>query len=184
MVDPAWEVRTILRKAAEDSVKIKAVLITHYHYDHTNGIEELLEKLDVPVYVDKHDVPYLDVKHSSIKPVESGHRLRVGEVEIEFIHTPGHTPGSQCFRIQNNLVAGDTLFVGACGRTDLPGGSTKELYYSLTQRLGKLPNDTVLFPGHNYADVPKSTLGEERKTNPYLLCDSLESFLRFRTGVY
>ncbi len=184
VVDPAWEVDTILKKAEEESLDIRGALITHYHFDHTNGIEDLLEARDVPVYVNKRDVPYLDFKHSNLKPVEGGHKLTVGGVEIEMIHTPGHTPGSQCFKVRSNLVSGDTLFIGACGRTDLPGGNAEELYRSLTERLAKLPDDTVLFPGHNYADEPASTIGREKRTNPYLMCDSLQNFLRFRTGVY
>lgn len=184
VVDPAWEVDTILRKAEEESFVIKGVLVTHYHFDHTNGISDLLAAHDVPVYVNKHDVPYLDVAPSSLKPVEGGHRIKVGSLEIEMIHTPGHTPGSQCFKVRQNLVSGDTLFIGACGRTDLPGGNAKELYDSLCHRLAKLEDDTILFPGHNYAEEPTSTIGREKKTNPYLMCDSLQNFLRFRTGVY
>lgn len=184
VVDPAWEVDTILRLAREDSLKLTGALITHYHFDHTNGVEELLKELDIPVYVNKNDVPYLDFRHSNLKPVDSAHKLQVGGVEIEMVHTPGHTPGSQCFKVRNHLVSGDTLFIGACGRTDLPGGNAEELYFSLSRRLAKFPDGTVLLPGHNYADVPTSTLGEERRTNPYLLCDSLQNFLKFRTGVY
>lgn len=184
VVDPAWEVDTILKKADEDDLEIKGVLVTHYHFDHTNGIEELLKKKDIPVYMNKLDIPFLGFKSSNIKPVESAQKIKCGSIDIEMIHTPGHTPGSQCFKIQNNVVSGDTLFIGACGRTDLPGGNAEDLYYSLTKRLGKLPDETTLFPGHNYADIPKTTLGKERKTNPYLLCDSLENFLKFRAGVY
>ncbi len=184
VVDPAWEVDTILKKAEEESLRITGALVTHYHFDHTNGIEDLLAARDVPVYVNKRDVPYLDISHSSLKPVDGSHKIRVGDVEIEMIHTPGHTPGSQCFKVRNHLVSGDTLFIGACGRTDLPGGNPEELYQSLTQRLAKLPEDTVLLPGHNYAEEPTSTIGREKKTNPYLLCDSLQNFLKFRTGVY
>jgi glyoxylase-like metal-dependent hydrolase (beta-lactamase superfamily II) len=183
VVDPAWEVDVILRKAAEAGLKLTGALVTHYHFDHTNGVEDLLHKIDVPVYVNRRDVPYLDFKHSNVVPVESGHKVRAGSVEIECVHTPGHTPGSQCFRARDRLVSGDTLFIGACGRTDLPGGNAEELYASL-HRLAKLPDATVLLPGHNYADIPQTTMGEERKTNPYLLCDSLQNFLRFRTGVY
>lgn len=184
VVDPAWEIDVILKKAQEDNLKLKGALVTHYHFDHTNGIEDLLAAHDIPVYVNKHDVPYLDVQPSNLKKTDGGEKLKAGSVEIELLHTPGHTPGSQCFKVRNNLVSGDTLFIGACGRTDLPGGNAEELYQSLTQRLAKLPDDTVLFPGHNYADDVTSTIGKEKKTNPYLMCDSLQNFLKFRTGVY
>ena len=183
VVDPAWQTDTILRTAKEEDLTIRGVLVSHYHFDHTNGIEELLQAVDCPVYVNKNDVAYLDFSHDNIKPVDQGHRLKLGEVEIECIHTPGHTKGSQCFHCRAHLISGDTLFIDACGRTDLPGGDPKELYYSLTQKLMKMDDATVLCPGHNYSSVATVTLGEQKKTNPYLICDSLENFLRFRTGV-
>ncbi len=183
VVDPAWQADTILKVAKEEELNIKGVLISHYHFDHTNGIEELLESLDCPVYVNKHDLPYMASGSDAVKPAENGLKLRAGDVEIELVHTPGHTPGSQCFHVRNHLISGDTLFIGACGRTDLPGGDAKELYYSLTQKLMKFSDSTVLCPGHNYADKPTTTLGDEKRTNPYLICDSLENFLKFRTGV-
>ncbi len=183
IVDPAWQVDTLLKVVKEEGLKIKGALISHYHFDHTNGIEELLEAVDVPVYVNKKDVPYLDVARSQVRGVDGGTKVKVGDVEIEMIHTPGHTPGSQCFYVRNHLISGDTLFIGACGRTDLPGGDAKELYYSLTQKLMRFDDATVLCPGHNYSDKPITTMGQEKKTNPYLICDSLENFLKFRTGV-
>ena len=121
--------------------------------------------------------------HDNIKSADDGQKIAIGDVEITLIHTPGHTPGSQCFHVQNRLVSGDTLFIGACGRCDLPGGDAKEMYRSLTQRLMKFDDSTILCPGHNYAEKPTSTMGEQKKTNPYLMCDSLDNFLKFRTGV-
>ncbi len=182
VVDPAWEVDTILKRAEAKDLEIRGVLVSHYHMDHTNGIEELLRTKDVPVYVHKRDVPYLGFKNANLHPIESAHEVKCGNITIRAIHTPGHTPGSQCFNVQDNLVAGDTLFINACGRCDLPGGNAEEMYFSLTKRLGSLPDSTVLYPGHNYAAVPKSTLGAERKQNPYLLCESLRTFLELRVG--
>ena len=183
VVDPAWQVDTVLRVAREENLKIVGALISHYHFDHTNGIEELLRSLNVPVYVNKKDVPYLSVSADAVKAVDAGFRVKAGDVEIELVHTPGHTPGSQCFHVRDHLISGDTLFINACGRTDLPGGDTKELYYSLTKTLMKMDDSTVLCPGHNYAEKQTATMGEQKKHNPYLMCDSLENFLKFRTGV-
>lgn len=180
VVDPAWEVDTILEKAQNENLKIVGALITHHHYDHTNGIEELLQTHDVPVYINKHDMPWIHVQSTNIVQVESAHKVQCGNIEVELIHTPGHTPGSQCFHVSNNLVSGDTMFINACGRCDFEGGNPREMYFSLTKRLGKMSDDTILLPGHNYAAVPTSTFGEQRKTNPYLLCDSLDNFLRMR----
>jgi glyoxylase-like metal-dependent hydrolase (beta-lactamase superfamily II) len=183
VVDPAWQVDTVLRVAKEEDLKIKGALVSHYHFDHTNGIEELLTALDCPVYVNKKDVSYLDFSSDNVKPMDDGDKVKAGDVEIELIHTPGHTKGSQCFHVRGHLISGDTLFIGACGRTDLPGGDPKELYSSLTQKLMKFDDGTVLCPGHNYAATATTTMGKEKKNNPYLMCDSLENFLRFRTGV-
>jgi hydroxyacylglutathione hydrolase len=109
--------------------------------------------------------------------------MRVGGVEITFVHTPGHTPGSQCFLVnpggQESLVSGDTLFINACGRCDLPGGDAEEMYHSL-QKLARLGDDVILLPGHNYADEPESTIGKEKKFNPYYQVHSLQEFLSER----
>lgn len=183
VVDPAWQVDTVLRKAKEEDLKIVGALVSHYHFDHTNGIEELLEAANIPIYVNKKDLSYMDVSESLLKPVDAGTKLSVGDVSIEMIHTPGHTPGSQCFHVDGHLISGDTLFINACGRTDLPGGDPKDLYHSLTKTLMKMDDSTILCPGHNYADTPTTTMGAQKKSNPYLMCDSLENFLRFRTGV-
>ncbi len=180
MIDPAWEVDRILRLAAEDGMKVTAGLATHYHYDHTNGIEDLLSQANVPVYIHKDDAPYLKGLASQLKKVEAGAKLKVGDVEITFIHTPGHTPGSQCFLVDGRLVSGDTLFINACGRCDLPGGNAEELYHSL-QLLGKLDAKTVLFPGHNYDDAAtSSTIGQEKAHNPSYQFKSLQEFLGLR----
>lgn len=183
VVDPAWQVDTILHKAGEMDLKVVGALVTHYHFDHTNGIEELLESVNCPVYVNKLDIPYLDFSSDHIKAVDNNFKVKTGDIEIECVHTPGHTPGSQCFHVRNRLISGDTLFIGACGRTDLPGGDAKQLYDSLTKKLMKFDDQTILMPGHNYAAKTESTMGEQKQTNPYLMCDSLQNFLKFRTGV-
>ena len=183
VVDPAWQVDTILRVAKEEDLKIKGALVSHFHFDHTNGIEELLGSCDVPVYVNKKDVPFLDFSHQNVKAADDGQKVAVGDIEIELIHTPGHTQGSQCFHVRDRLISGDTLFINACGRCDLPGGDPKQMYDTLTKKLMKFPDETVLCPGHNYADKPTATMAQQKKTNPYLMCHSLENFLRFRMGI-
>lgn len=181
MVDPAWNVGAVLKEAEKDGMKVTGALATHYHNDHTNGIGDLLSRFGVRTYIHKDDAPYLKGLQSELTKVDSGHKLKVGNTEITFIHTPGHTPGSQCFLVNDNLVAGDTLFIGACGRCDLPGGNAEQMYYSL-QRLAKLGDHVVLFPGHNYADTPTSTLGQEKQFNPYYQAASLQDFLSERMG--
>jgi len=122
VVDPAWEPDTIIKCAADEGLKIVGALVTHTHYDHVNAAQALLKTVDCPVYIHETEKNNVPIALSAIKPTKSGDKIQVGGVEIEFIHTPGHTPGSQCFYVQGNLVSGDTLFINGCGRTDLPGG--------------------------------------------------------------
>jgi glyoxylase-like metal-dependent hydrolase (beta-lactamase superfamily II) len=187
VVDPAWDVAQIVQAARQDDYTISKVLITHTHQDHTGGelfgyyipgVVELLELVDVPVYVHKTETHILKhVPASSKVPTENNQVIALGDVQITLLHTPGHTPGSQCFLVQQRLIAGDTLFIGACGRVDLPNSSPEEMYDSLTNKLMRLDDTTVLYPGHNYARQPTSTIGEERQHNPYVQFTSLHAFL-------
>jgi glyoxylase-like metal-dependent hydrolase (beta-lactamase superfamily II) len=188
VVDPAWEVERIVRAAEADGYTITKVLITHTHQDHTGGelfghyipgVVELLQVADVPVHVHKTEAHILQsIPDSSKVSTAGGQVIELGgSVQITVIHTPGHTPGSQCFLVHNTLVSGDTLFIGACGRVDLPNSSPEDMYNSLTNTLMRLDDSTVLYPGHNYAWKPTSTIGEERRHNPYVQCASLHDFL-------
>jgi glyoxylase-like metal-dependent hydrolase (beta-lactamase superfamily II) len=107
--------------------------------------------------------------------VNSGDKINIGDVEVEFLHTPGHTPGSQCFKIKQTLVSGDTLFIDGCGRVDLPGSNSEDMYHSI-QKLASLPDDTLLLPGHNYSARPHATMGETKKTNTYMRIHDLETW--------
>ena len=191
LVDPAWDVAGLLRTAEEDGMNVTGALATHYHPDHVGGdlfgtqvegLARLLELRGVKVHVhtdEAHGVKVMTgLSDSDLVRHEGGDRVRVGEVEITLLHTPGHTPGSQCFLLGNRLISGDTLFVQGCGRVDLPGGDPEEMYRTLTGRLAALPEDTVLYPGHDYGPTPTSTLGEERRSNTYLRVPDLDSWLR------
>ena len=181
VVDPAWGVPAILEEAKKDDLKVKGAFVTHAHFDHVNGLEELLHETNGIAYVQKKEAPYLKEVKSNIKTIDGGDKIKVGNIDITFIHTPGHTPGSQCFLVENNLISGDTLFIGACGRCDLPGGNAEQMYESLN-RLSKLDGSTILYPGHNYADEPASTIGQEKQMNPYLQFERMDDFLRLRRG--
>ncbi len=181
MVDPAWEVDRVLKIAGEDGMKVTAGLITHTHFDHCNGAADLIGKAGAKIHVHKNEAEFLKGMKNEIHKVDSGEKLAIGDLELTFIHTPGHTPGSQCFLINNRLVSGDTLFINACGRCDLPGGNPSQMYESL-QRLGKLGDDVILLPGHNYGEQPTSTIGTEKRHNPYYQAHSLQDFLAFRMG--
>jgi len=187
VVDGAWGIDEILRIAAKDEVEITHALVTHTHPDHVGGrfagmeiegVTELLGKCKAKVVVHKAEAEFLKaLSPSDIIKAESGDKIDVGGVEIQLLHTPGHTPGSQCFLIDNRIVSGDTLFIGSCGRVGLPGRNPEQMYYSLTQKLMALPDDTVLFPGHNYSDQPTSTIGQQKQSNPYFQFHSLKQFL-------
>lgn len=182
MVDPAWEVDQVVDLAENEGMRVVGGLVTHWHPDHTNKVERLLDRTKSKLYVHKDEKEILEklASRSDVKAVSGGDTLEVGNLKIRFVHTPGHTPGSQCFLVElpgeQALVSGDTLFIGACGRTDFPGGSPEQMYQSL-QTLSKLPDGTVLLPGHNYADRPVSTIKDERESNPMLLFPSMDAFV-------
>jgi hydroxyacylglutathione hydrolase len=190
VVDPAWEIDAILEAAAADDMTITGALVTHTHQDHVGGsleawgmpgripgIEELLGRIRAKVYVHKAEREFLTGLGSDLVPVDNTDTLQVGRVTLTCMHTPGHTPGSQCFVADGHVISGDTLFINSCGRTDLPGSDPAEMYYSLTQRLAALPDDTRLLPGHNYGG-PASTIGAQKSENPFMRFASLGDFLK------
>jgi hydroxyacylglutathione hydrolase len=185
-VDPAWEIDAILDQIASDDMRLTGVLVTHTHQDHVGGhlfghdipgIADLLGKAAAKIYVHKAEREFLKGFGSDLVKVEGGESLDVGRMKITFVHTPGHTPGSQCFLVDGRLISGDTLFIRSCGRTDLPGSDPGEMYTSLTQRLGALPDETVVFPGHNYGGTV-TTIGDEKRHNPKMRFPSMTEFLR------
>jgi len=188
LVDPAWEIDGLLDHLGERDYTLTAALATHYHPDHVGGgmgghsiagVPELLAKNPVKVYAHREEAAGVrrvtGISDSDLVKVDSGDTLAVGPIEIEFLHTPGHTPGSQCFRIKNTLVSGDTLFIDGCGRVDLPGSDPEQMYHSL-QKLKALPDDTLLLPGHNYSAVPNATMGETKRSNAYLSVKDLPTW--------
>ncbi len=195
VVDAAWDVPGILQAIDALGLTLTGALVTHWHPDHVGGdlfghdvegLATLLALRPVPIHVHAADVEFLTmftgVSRTDLSIRSDGDKVRVGEVEIECLHTPGHTAGSQCFRCRSALVSGDTLFFQGCGRTDLPGGDVEEMWRTLHDRLGALPRDLVLFPGHHYGVGPgrdvRPTLAEVDRVNPVLRAPSLGDFLR------
>lgn len=178
LVDPAYGVDDLIDLLEADGIRCMGVLATHFHPDHVGGdlmglriegITKLLQRADVPIHVQAEEVPWIQrttgVGPDQLVSHQSSDVVSVGGVDVELIHTPGHTPGSQCFLVRGRLVAGDTLFLEGCGRTDLPGSDAAAMYDSLHHRLARVPDDTVLFPGHLYAPDPSASMGETRRTN-------------------
>ena len=178
VIDPAYGIKDLLGILDEDGMTLTGALATHYHPDHVGGemagysiagVAELLRLRPVPIHVQADEAEWVKrvtgADDSDLVTHASGDVVPAGAIPIELIHTPGHTPGSQCFLVDNRLVAGDTLFLEGCGRTDLPGGDPRALYESLTQKLAKVPDDATLYPGHLYSPEPSQSMGETRQFN-------------------
>jgi hydroxyacylglutathione hydrolase len=192
VVDPAWDAGRILALAHESDLNIRHILLTHGHPDHVNALEPILDATNATVYIHSDEVAYmLEVARSfgmatdfmtrrkgSFKTVTDGDTIRMGSLAVQCLHTPGHSPGSQCFLVESSLFSGDTLFVDACGRVDMPGGDPKLMWWSLNQTLRSLDDGTVIYPGHDYGGSPTSTIGEQKQANPYMQYDSVQQFLR------
>jgi hydroxyacylglutathione hydrolase len=191
LVDPAYRPAELVDLVENDGMTVRAVIATHYHADHVGGslggrteiagIVELLEKIDVPIHVQADEVEWVTkrtgVGEDSLVAHNAGDVMSVGDFEVSLIHTPGHTPGSQCLLVNGRLISGDTLFLDGCGRTDLPGSDPQEMYRTLTQRLADVADDTVLFPGHLYSPDPSAPMGDVRKHNRALVPASAEQWL-------
>lgn len=184
VVDPAWDPDVISAEAEKNGFKITAVLLTHGHPDHVNALEDILSIHDVPAYISDHEALFYKPHHKNIVEAEDRQKIKIGNIEVECLLTPGHTPGGQCFKYKNVLITGDTLFIDGCGRCDLPGGDAAKMYQTLYTIIMNLPDETLLFTGHNYGPVPVATLGEQKKTNPYLRCSSMKEFLQERMGIF
>ena len=174
VVDPSYNAGEITQVLQTEKFKLKYVINTHGHSDHTAGNEELLNQFEAKLVAHKLSRTNPDMV------VDDGDILTLGAVKIRIIYTPGHTPDGICLLVnEKKLLTGDTLFVGECGRTDLPGGNAKDLYASFFQKLLKLSDDIEVYPGHDYGLKPYSTIGEQRKSNYVLQPRSLEEFLGF-----
>jgi hydroxyacylglutathione hydrolase len=177
IVDPAYAVNELVDIAEQDGMRVTGALGTHYHPDHVGGsmmgyklegAAALLERVPVKLHVQRDEAEFVR-KVTGLTDADLVHHiggdvLSVGAIDITFVHTPGHTPGSQCFLVNGCLVSGDTLFLDGCGRTDFPGSSPEQMYDSLTT-LAKLPEDTVVYPGHKYSMTSFGAMGNVRETN-------------------
>jgi glyoxylase-like metal-dependent hydrolase (beta-lactamase superfamily II) len=190
-VDPAYGVRELVELIGAEGLRLTGVLATHWHADHVGGdlmgygiegIQELTGMGDVSatVHVHRDEAEWVKrstgVSDSDLTLHDSGDTVTVGDIPITLMHTPGHTPGSQCFLVDGKLVAGDTLFLEGCGRTDFPGSDPDQMYESLTQRLAIVPDDTILYPGHFYSSEPSASMGATRERNYVFRIKGLEQW--------
>ena len=182
LIDPSAEPERLLAEVQALEATLIAVINTHGHVDHIAGNAAILEATGVPLIAhadaelrgsDAMTMQFLAMLQGRPSPqpdrrVQHGERIEIGKVWLEVIHTPGHTPGDMSLYTPGAVITGDVLFVGGIGRTDLPGSSHAELERSLTEKLGQLSDDTVVYPGHDYGMQPTSTIGQEKRSNPFM----------------
>jgi len=184
VVDPAWDVPAILAAARNKDVQITDILLTHSHHDHINGIEGILSHYDAQLHLCRAEAEfwgqYLDLPTLH----RGGDIIQLGDTEITIMHTPGHTPGSACYHIQNDVISGDTMFVYGCGRCDLRGGDPEQMFNTLRRMSDELPSATRILPGHNYSVTPTCTMAEEQAGNPFMHFAHKADFVEYRMHVH
>jgi hydroxyacylglutathione hydrolase len=179
VVDPAWEVDRLLREAHQRSLRITHVLVTHTHDDHIEGVEALVAATGAAVAVHPHETAALPGGLPTIIEVRDRQDIAIGRRGVRALETFGHTPGGTSWLADGFVITGDVLFVGGCGRTDFPGGDVAAMWHSL-QRLMALPEETRIYPGHDYGPTPTSTIGRELVENRYLRSPTLDAFRALR----
>lgn len=173
VIDPSWDLELVLEVIERNALKVKYIINTHHHFDHTIGNDAMIKHTKSKILQHESSTLKNDIR------ISDGEKITFGKSELTVIHTPGHSKDSICLVGDGKIFSGDTLFVGNCGRIDLPGGSAKELYHSLFDTLYKLDDDLMLYPGHNYGNSPNSTIGKEKKTNFVLQPRTESEFLDF-----
>jgi glyoxylase-like metal-dependent hydrolase (beta-lactamase superfamily II) len=182
LIDPAGDEERVLKTARTLGLDIKSIVNTHGHPDHSCGNRKIKEKTGAKLYLHADDARLFNSSEGGAMAmqmgftpsppadvlVKDGDRIPFGQYELTVLHTPGHSPGGICLHVENNLFTGDTLFVEAVGRTDLPGGSLETLLKSIREKILSLPDDTIIWPGHDYGRSPSSTVAFEKKHNPYI----------------
>lgn len=178
LIDPAFDHEKLCRHLKDNSLNLTRIILTHHHYDHVNASTQVKARTGAEIYCHPETTPLLKGNASNDRHLHDGDRFNLGDKTVEVIHTPGHAPGSVCLIVADEwLVTGDTLFIGDCGRTDLPGGSIETLFSSL-QKIKKLPDHLIVCSGHNYGPAKLRSLGEEKRLNPVLLATTLDELKR------
>ena len=180
IIDPAWDMSEVYKYIGENDLILKKILLTHSHHDHVNAIDEILTSYDLEIHINKKEKVFWKKEYDNFVINHGGDTIKLGETEIRSLHTPGHTPGSTCYHIGDDLIAGDTLFVFGCGRCDLHGGSPEEMFNTLKDIKISLDPKTIILPGHNYSIKRESTLQEEIQGNPFMKFNNINKFIDYR----
>lgn len=180
VVDPAWEPSKIIGQAESAGIKITDILLTHSHHDHINAVEDILNYSDPQLHLLKQEAEFWQADLDKPSLHSGGDRIQLGETSIQILHTPGHTPGSACFLLDDDVITGDTMFVFGCGRCDLQGGDPEQMFTTLKKMKSELSAETVIHPGHHYAQKKISTLNEQIQGNPFLHYENCNDFVEYR----
>ncbi len=183
IVDPAWDPEALLARADALQRPVTDIILTHHHPDHRNAVEVLLASHPARIHVNKAELPWLAGLGwgTDVVPHDAGDLIDLGGgSDLQLLHTPGHTPGSQCVLVGEHLLTGDTLFIDGCGRCDLPGGDAAVMFQTLYATLANVPGRVRVLPGHDYAPIPEASLDDQRKSNPYLQFQTMADFVAWR----
>lgn len=184
VVDPAWEPAQIIEQAQAKGLNVTDVLLTHSHHDHINAVEDMLNYSDPQLHLLKEEAEFWQVDLDKPSLHSGGDHIQIGETSIQILHTPGHTPGSACYLLNDDVITGDTLFVFGCGRCDLQGGDPEKMFNTLKKMKAELPSQTIVHPGHNYAVKKASSLEEQIQGNPFLHHEKCSDFVDYRMHVH
>lgn len=183
VVDPD-NLSLLFERIEKDKLLPRAIFITHEHHDHIAGVLDFCLKYSVPVYFSEEVFEKMKKMFSKIevRALFDNEEIKIGRERVKVIKTPGHAPGCLSFLFRDKLITGDTLFIDGCGRSDFADSDFKKMYESLYKKILKLPDEVVIYPGHNYGPKPFATLGEQKKTNRFLQCKNFEEFRKLRMG--
>ena len=180
VVDPAWDVAQIINYAKQNNIQITDILLTHSHHDHVNGVADILNSYDSQLHLLKQEADFWQAELDKPTLHYGGDKIPIGKSSVQILHTPGHTPGSACYLLDGDVITGDTLFVFGCGRCDLQGGDPEQMFTTLKKISRELASDTVIHPGHNYAEKNVSTVDEQLAGNPFMHFDDCDEFVEYR----
>lgn len=184
IIDPAWDSEHIIKTCKKNKLRVDKILLTHAHHDHVNSVVDIVDYFDCPTWLQKDEINYWGTDIGKAKRFSGGEELLLGKTKIKLLHTPGHSKGSACYQLQNHIITGDTLFVFGCGHCKLEGADPEILYKTLNKMKTELDDKLEILPGHFYAEKQTSTLKEQKKGNPFLLCENKDDFIRYRTEIH
>ncbi len=182
IIDPAWDGDLFLQRIRNKGYTLTDIWLTHWHFDHTNAVDELVEKTGAKVTVGINEIPYLQIDSLPDVGVNDNDVIFIGKTPAKIINTPGHSAGGVCYLLDGHLIAGDTLFVYGAGHCALPGADVTDMYHSM-QKLKQIDDEVMLHCGHDYGVKIETTMGEQKRGNAWLLIDTQQDFVKYLDGM-